>query len=228
MPALAGAGWRGGRAATSPASATRSPTRPARWEHHVESIERFRPSSASSAACSCVHDWGGLIGLRWACEHPDAVRALAISGSGFFPEGKWHGMARRCATPETGEQYVDAVNRDALRRAAARRERAGIGDEAIDEYWKAFGGETRRRAPPRAVPLRRLREAGRLPTSPTLDVPVLLIWGESDQFAPLSGAHRFERELADTRLVVVEGAGHFVWEEAPERCAEALASVVSS
>jgi haloalkane dehalogenase len=53
-------------------------------------------------------------------------------------------------------------------------------------------------------------------------VPVLLVWGESDEFAPLAAAHRFERELPDTELVVVEGAGHFVWEEAPERCAAAV------
>jgi haloalkane dehalogenase len=53
-------------------------------------------------------------------------------------------------------------------------------------------------------------------------VPVLLLWGEHDEFAPLAGAHRFERELRDTELVVVDGTGHFVWDEAPDRCAAAL------
>ena len=56
----------------------------------------------------------------------------------------------------------------------------------------------------------------------TLDVPVLLVWGEADEFAPLAGAHRFERELPSTELVVVEGARHFVWDEAPAECAAAL------
>jgi haloalkane dehalogenase len=51
-----------------------------------------------------------------------------------------------------------------------------------------------------------------------------LLWGESDEFAPVAGAHRFQRELADTELVVIDGAGHFVWEDAPERCAEAVGS----
>ena len=53
-------------------------------------------------------------------------------------------------------------------------------------------------------------------------MPALLVWGEEDEFAPVAGAHRFERELPDTELVVIEGARHFVWEDAPERCAEAL------
>ena len=28
--------------------------------------------------------------------YPDAVRALVISSSGFFSDGKWHGMALAC------------------------------------------------------------------------------------------------------------------------------------
>jgi haloalkane dehalogenase len=55
-----------------------------------------------------------------------------------------------------------------------------------------------------------------------LGVPTLLLWGESDEFAPVAGAHRFQRELPDTELVVVEGARHFVWEDAPAESAAAL------
>ena len=53
-------------------------------------------------------------------------------------------------------------------------------------------------------------------------MPALLVWGEHDEFAPLAGAHRFERELPDTELVLIEGAGHFVWDEHPERCGGAV------
>jgi haloalkane dehalogenase len=55
-----------------------------------------------------------------------------------------------------------------------------------------------------------------------LGVPTLLLWGEDDEFAPVAGAHRFQRELPDTELVVVGGARHFVWEDAPAECAAAL------
>jgi len=55
-----------------------------------------------------------------------------------------------------------------------------------------------------------------------LGVPVLLVWGEHDEFAPVAGAHRFQRELAATELLVVDGARHFVWEDAPKECAGAL------
>ena len=91
-----------------------------------------------------VHDWGGLIGLRWACEHPDAGEALVISSSGFFPDGKWHGMAKALRTPEVGEQRVAGLDRDGLRRHAAAPE-PGFDDDAIDEYWKGLGDEAHRR-----------------------------------------------------------------------------------
>ena len=51
-----------------------------------------------------------------------------------------------------------------------------------------------------------------------LGVPTLLLWGAEDPFAPLAGARRFEREIPGARLVAIEGAGHFVIDEQPERC----------
>jgi haloalkane dehalogenase len=53
-------------------------------------------------------------------------------------------------------------------------------------------------------------------------VPVLLLFGGKDPFVPTATAQRFERELPDTQLVLIEEAGHFLWEDEPERCAEAL------
>jgi haloalkane dehalogenase len=233
MPAVAGAG----RRAVAPDLAgfgDSEPDPPGTWERHVEAVERFRRELGIERCVLVVHDWGGLIGLRWACEHPDAVEALVISSSGFFPDGKWHGMAAALRTPGTGEQLVEGLDRDGfaavLRTAstafphpahAAEPRASGLGDDAIDEYWKAFADETRRRG---QLELYRSGDFEKLAGYRLSDlaVPVLLVWGQSDEFAPVAGAHRFERELPDTELVVMDGAGHFVWEDAPERCAEAV------
>jgi haloalkane dehalogenase len=58
-------------------------------------------------------------------------------------------------------------------------------------------------------------------------VPVLVLWGEQDQFAPVAGAHRLERELPDSQMVVIAGAGRSVWDEAPEACAAALTAFLA-
>jgi haloalkane dehalogenase len=219
MPQVAEAGWR----AVAPDLAgfgDSPPDPPGTWERHVESVERFRRELGIERCVPVMHDWGGLIGMRWACEHPDAVDALVISATGFFPDGKWHGMAKALKEPGTGEQVMDGFTREGFE-AVMRQSSDGMSAEAIEEYWKGFGDDARRRG---HLDLYRSGDFSKLERYDLagLGVPALLVWGEDDEFAPLAGAHRFERELPDTELVVVEGARHFVWEDAPERCAEAL------
>jgi haloalkane dehalogenase len=167
-----------------------------------------------------VHDWGGLIGLWWACEHPDAVEALVISSTGFFPDGRWHGMAQALSEPGTGEQLLAALTREGFGHVL-REQSPGMSDAALDEYWKAYADEERRRGQLEMYRSGDFSKLDRFDLA-ALGVPVLLVWGEDDAFAPVAGAHRFERELPATELVVVEGARHFVWDDAPEECAAAL------
>lgn len=221
MPALAEAGWR----AVAPDLAgmgDSEPAPPGTWENHVESFDRFVDELGLESCVPVLHDWGGLIGLPWACDNPDAVDALVISSSGFFSDGRWHGIAQAMRTPGTGEELLAGLDRDALA-GMLDAVSSGIGPEAVDEYWKAFADETRRRGQLefyRSMDFSKLAPFdGRLAE---LGVPVLLVWGAEDQFAPVSGAYRFERELPGAELVVIEDAGHFVWEDEPGRAAEAV------
>jgi haloalkane dehalogenase len=227
LPALATAGWR----AVAPDLAgfgDSPPDPPGTWERHVETVERFRGELGIERCVPVVHDWGGLIGLWWACEQPDAVEALVISSTGFFPDGEWHGMARAMREPGTGEQLLEAADRATVA-AVLRQSSSGIGDDAVDEYWKAYADPERRRG---HLELYRSGDFAKLEPFEgrlaALGVPVLLIWGASDPFAPVAGAHRFARELSDTELVVIEDAGHFVWEDAPVRCAEAVTTFLAA
>jgi len=227
LPALATAGWR----AVAPDLAgfgDSPPDPPGTWERHVESVERVRGELGIERCVPVVHDWGGLIGLWWACEQPDAVEALVISSTGFFPDGEWHGMARAMREPGTGERLLEAADRATVA-AVLRQSSLGIGDDAVDEYWKAYADPERRRG---HLELYRSGDFAKLEPFEgrlaALGVPVLLIWGASDPFAPVAGAHRFARELSDTELVVIEDAGHFVWEDAPVRCAEAVTAFLAA
>jgi pimeloyl-ACP methyl ester carboxylesterase len=221
LPVLADAGWRG--LAPDLAGFGDSPVEvPGTWERQVEALERFRVERGVERCVPVTHDWGALIGLRWACEHPEAIAGLVISSGGFFPDGKWHGMAKALRTPEVGEQAIAGLDRDGFA-GLLRASTGAFDDEAIDEYWKCLADDAHKRA---ALELYRSGDFEKLAgyRLADLEVPVLLVWGDGDEFAPLAGAHRFERELADTELVVLEGAGHFVWDEQPRLCAGALRS----
>ena len=203
------------------------PDPPGTWERQVEALERFRSTLGVDRCVPVVHDWGGLIALAWACDHPDAVRALAISSTGFFADGKWHGMATAMREPGTGEQLVGGLERDGFA-AMLGQLSSGIDHAAVGEYWKAYTDDARRQSQLdfyRSMDFEKLAPyEGRLAA---LGVPVLLLWGGQDPFAPLAAAHRFERELPDTELVVFDDAGHFVWEDEPERSAAGLTAFLA-
>jgi haloalkane dehalogenase len=219
LEALAGAGWRG-LAPDLAGFGDSPPDPPGTWERQVEALERFRRTLGVERCVPVVHDWGGLIGLRWACDHPDAVTGLVISSSGFFPDGKWHGMAQAMRTPGVGEQALAGLDRDGFG-GLLRATNARFGDDELDEYFKGLADDARKR---NALELYRSGDFEKLAgyRLADLNVPVLLLWGANDEFAPIAGAHRFQRELADTELVTIEDAGHFVWDEQPARCAAAL------
>ena len=162
-----------------------------------------------------VHDWGGLIGLRWACEHPDAVAALVVSNTGFFADGKWHGMARVMRTPGEGEELVRALKREGFAHMLGAVSR-GIDATVADEYWKTFETRDGRQG---ILDLYRSGDFEKLKPYEgqlsRLGVPTLILWGENDLFAPVAGAYRFKREIPDAKVVVLEGAGHFVYADEP-------------
>jgi haloalkane dehalogenase len=192
------------------------------WESHVEAVEEFRRVLGLDRVALIVHDWGGLIGMRWACDHPDAVGALVVSNTGFFPDGKWHGLGAALRTEGAGEAVVDALDRDGF--AAMLRETGrGFSDDAIEDYWKAYETEEGRRAQLalyRSGDFEKLEPyEGRLAE---LGVPTLVLWGERDTFAPVAGAHRFHREIPNSKLVLIADGGHFVFEDDPERCAREI------
>jgi haloalkane dehalogenase len=221
LPALAEAGWRG--VAPDLAGLGESPPDPpGTWERHRESIERFHDELGLGEVVLVVHDWGGLIGLAWACDHPEAVRALVVSGTGFFPDARWHDLAQEMRTEGKGEDLLRNLDRGGFG-AMMSQLSTGMDESAIAEYWRGFEDDERRRMHLdfyRSMDFEKLAPyEGRLAA---LGVPALLLWGENDSFARPGSARRFERELPDTELVVVEGAGHFVFEDAPEETTAAV------
>jgi haloalkane dehalogenase len=144
------------------------------------------------------------------------VSALVISNTGFFADGRWHGMAE-AIRGEQGEQIVAAIDRAGFE--SLLRSSGPFADEDIDAYWAPFADGRGRRATLdfyRSMDFAKLAPyEGRLGE---LGVPTLLIWGADDEFAPLGGARRFERQIPGSRLVAIEGAGHFVFDQEPERC----------
>ena len=201
--------------------------RPHSWARQIEAFDEWVRDRALDPFVLVVHDWGGLIGLRWACDHPEAVRGLVISDTGFFSDGRWHGLATAMQTPGQGEELVDGMTRESLGQLLGAVS-SGIGPEAIDEYFRAFSDEDRRRG---QLDLYRSGDFAQLEPYEgrlaELGVPVLVLWGADDPFAPVASAERFAREIPGAELVVLEGTGHFCVEDDPAAYARELERFLS-
>ncbi len=185
---------------------------PATFERNLEALGALHSELELGRVALVVHDWGGFVGLAWACERSDLVSALVISDTGFFADGRWHGMAE-AVRGDQGEALVGALDRDgfvALLTAGG----ATFSEEDLDEYWRPF-----ERGRGRAATLEFYRSMDFAKLAPyegklgELGVPTLLLWGAEDEFAPIGGAHRFAREIPNARLVALAGAGHFVYDQ---------------
>jgi len=218
LPAIADAGWCG--VAPDLPGFGDSPLEDSdgTWEAHVRALDAFVAALPAQPEALVLHDWGGFIGLRWALDVGLRPRALVLSGTGFFARSRWHGLGDTLRGP-MGERMLVGMTQgtfSSMLRAAC----PAAGEEMVEECWKSVADEPRRRA---VLALLRSGDFEKLasyePRLPELAAPTLLLWGANDRYAPVKTAHRFARVLSDHRLVVVEDAGHFVFEEQPRRTA---------
>lgn len=203
------------------------PDLPATWERLIAAIDRLIDALGWERLVIVVHDWGGLIGLRWACENPEKVAGMLIADTGLFPDGEWHGMAKVIRTPGEGEKLIEGLTRESFGQLIAAVA-PHMPDELIEDYWRGFETEAGRQT---ALDMYRSGDfeklepyAGRLAA---IDAPAEIVWGEKDAFAPLPGAYRFAKELADAELTVLVGAGHFIFSERPTECRQALGRLLA-
>lgn len=205
-----------------------SPARPpTTWERLVDAVEEFAEALGLDRVVLVVHDWGGLVGLRWACDHPDRIAALVISDTGFFSDGQWHDMALTLRTEGAGEELIGSFDGDAFK-TLMKTLSPKLSDEAIEHYWGALGTPEGQRA---ALDMYRSGDFEKLAPYEgrlgSLGVPTLVLWGENDPFAPTTGGRRFADEIPGARFHVVEGAGHFLFSDAPDECATQLSTFLN-
>ncbi len=194
--------------------------RPADFLSYVAFLDRFINALGLTRFHLGVHDWGGPIGLRWACEHPSAIASLFITDTAFFPDFTWEfGEAMR--TPGRGEYLVERLQdydtfARGMRRICPGIEGQPLEEETLRNWHGAFSSLERCHA---HLELYRSPNpfAGQRSSLAALAVPTTIVWGGADTFVPPQWAQRFKQQMPHAQAHIIEGAGHFLQQDAPGR-----------
>lgn len=168
-----------------------------------------------------VHDWGGLIGLAWACKYPQRVARIVAMNTVFDADYRWHAWARIWRTPLLGELSMALMNKPLMLRELRRGSRR-LSAAQLDAVWR--GAPARRSA--RAVILKLYRSADPRELGVWASrfaglartVPVTVLWGAHDPYIP----QRFARSFHTADVEIVDDSGHWLPAERPDRVIAAL------
>lgn len=171
-----------------------------------------------------LHDFGGLWGLAWAAEHPQAVASVTLVNLGVLPGYRWHKYARIWRTPVIGELFQLLSGRSAFRMMLNSENPKPFPLAFVDRMFDDVNAGTKRAI----LKLYRATDdpggmsvelAGRLQS---LQLPVLVLWGKGDKFLPYRYAEEQRKYFPDVEVHLLEGCGHWPFIDEPERCAQLI------
>lgn len=187
--------------------------RPHTWENLIGWLDAFVDELQLEPVHLGVHDWGGLIGIAWACKNPAKVSSLLLTDTSFRSTDRWHAMATEWRKPGVGEQMLGSITKEGLQ--ALLGAITEMPPDAMDEYWRGFDSQEKTGA--KLEMYRSLDFEMLAPLEPLLDGVApgrrRVIWGGNDLFVPTKVAHWLGERL-DAEVTVIEEASHFLQENA--------------
>jgi len=168
------------------------------------------------------HDIGGAVVLRAHLMEGVPVSRIALVDAVVLRPWitpRTREMQRQSWTSFPDEELARQIE-EHLRSATTRE----LDRDVFDSLFGQWQGETGQRLYVRNfMQLDEAHTAEFEPRLGSIDVPVLVVWGEADAWLPLSTSERVAAVIPTARRVVLAGAGHFSMEDAPAELARALA-----
>ena len=197
-------------------------------ERRIDDLEGLIDSCRFDAPLTLVvHDWGGMIGMAYACRHPQRIARLVILNTSAFhiPGAKRLPMSLKLArTPGVGSLLVRGFNvfsRGAVRHCVTRPLSAEVRDAYLAPH---------RTWADRVSVHRFVVDIPIAPEDPGYDIvsevqeklalfrdtPTRIFWGARDFVFDDSFLAEWRRHLPEAEVRVFDDAGHFVLEDAGE------------
>lgn len=199
------------------------------FDHIAQTVDDFLKARGIDHFSLYMQDYGVPVGFRLMALHPGSITAVMVQNGvihldGFpsaqDPKGelRQHWEHRNPAMDKRRADYVqslgypgfahwndeDHAGPDALMQMVAAEQRPGV-IEARNDLWYDYGSNVKRYSEWQSL-LRRL------------NVPVLVLWGNQDNFFTTPGAHAYKKTVPDADIHILNST-HFATLDAPDEVA---------
>jgi haloalkane dehalogenase len=201
---------------------------------HAQILEELVQELDLSGITMMVQDWGGPIGFAAAARQAERFTAFAIGNTWAWPMNDNRGARIFSAFlgGPVGGFLIKRRNFFVERIIPSGTKKVGPEERVMEHYRRPFP-TPESRVPmhvfPRAIigETQWLGEVERGLTSLD-DRPALIMWPTRDQAFGTRERERWESTFSDHRTVTLEGAGHYIGEDAPQEIVAALTEWASA
>ncbi|WP_062986396.1 alpha/beta fold hydrolase [Nocardia anaemiae] len=194
---------------------------------HAHVVEQLITRLDLRNATLLVQDWGGPIGFAIATRHPDRFAAFVIGNTWAWPKSDpgTQAFSRFLGGP-IGGWLILRRNFFVERIIPAGVRRKKLAPTVMDAYRGPFP-TPRSRRPVHVFPREILGSRAFLAEverglEAVRNRPALLVWGTDDVAFRAPERRRWEEQFEDHRTVLLNGAGHYIQEDAADEIVAAI------
>ena len=168
------------------------------------------------------HSLGGAVAMHLALESPERVERLILVSSASDSETRRGLRSSRLVRPLLPVVAAFTVQNQRFRRMSLR---SACYDPSFvtADMLEGYMAPTRVRGHLRALGSLMVDRRKDVPLDPSaIRQPALILWGDADRWLPASHGERLRALVPNSRMAVIENAGHLVLEERPEDAARAV------
>ncbi|MEP7279697.1 MAG: alpha/beta fold hydrolase [Bacteroidota bacterium] len=174
-----------------------------------------------------LHDWGGIIGMSFACRHPQAIKKIIILNTSAFhlPKGKRFPLFLNFTRTALGEFFLRAFNSFSIGATRIGVRRTKMSSDVRKAYTAPYNSWKNRIGILRFVqdiPLKKNDPAFDLVSDVQNNLhlfsntPVLIAWGMKDKVFDEFFLNKWLDYLPHAKVHRFEDCGHYVLEDAQE------------
>jgi pimeloyl-ACP methyl ester carboxylesterase len=198
------------------------------YRFYTDAVGGFLDAVGIDDVALGLHDLGGPVGVRFALDNPDRVRAVALTNTLLYPEDMTEmltNFVEGLQTPGVRENFTGPQGIEAALRLGTSGE-SSARDEVIAGMVEPFASDEDRLALAKAgAEVEDDVTAAMARDLPRLRMPIRVVYGTGDRILESIGdtVTRLQRDLPQAEVTALDGLGHFLQEDDPERVGELLA-----